>query len=142
MLTIGVSPQSGDASSRLLMTLANQFGSQERIRKDHWQTFLALLSPFAPHISEELWQALGHSRSLAQEPWPKFNPDLLLEDEIEIPVQVNGKLRSKVRAPAGADREKIQEIALADERTQTALAGKPVKKVIIVPGRMVNIVTG
>ena len=76
------------------------------------------------------------------EPWPKFDPARLREDEIEIPVQVNGKLRSKVRVPAGADREKVQEIALADERTQSALAGKPVKKVIIVAGRMVNIVTG
>ena len=67
---------------------------------------------------------------------------MLQEDEIEIPVQVNGKLRSKVRVPAGADHEQIQEIALADERTRTSMAGKPVKKVIIVPGRMVNIVTG
>jgi leucyl-tRNA synthetase len=125
-----------------LMTLANQFGSQERIRKDHWQTFLTLLAPFAPHICEELWQTLGHSRSLAYEPWPRFDPAMLREDEIEIPVQVNGKLRSKVRVPAGAGHEKIQEIALADERTQSSLAGKPVKKVIIVPGRMVNIVTG
>ncbi len=125
-----------------LMTLANEFGSQERIRKDHWQTFLTLLAPFAPHICEELWQALGHDRSLAYEPWPRFDPAMLREDEIEIPVQVNGKLRSKVRVPAGADREKVQEIALADERTQSAMAGKPVKKVIIVPGRMVNIVTG
>ncbi len=125
-----------------LMTLANEFGSQARIRKDHWQTFLTLLAPFAPHICEELWQALGHDRSLAYEPWPRFDPAMLREDEIEIPVQVNGKLRSKVRVPAGADREKVQEIALADERTQSAMAGKPVKKVIIVPGRMVNIVTG
>jgi len=125
-----------------LMTLANQFGSQERIRKDHWQTFLTLLAPFAPHISEELWQTLGHGRSLAYEPWPRFDPAMLREDEIEIPVQVNGKLRSKVRVPASADHEKVQEIALADERTQSSLAGKPVKKVIIVPGRMVNIVTG
>jgi leucyl-tRNA synthetase len=125
-----------------LMTLANQFGSQERIRKDHWQTFLTLLSPFAPHISEELWQTLGHNRTLSHAPWPKFDPAMLREDEIEIPVQVNGKLRSKVRVPAGAGPEKIQEIALADERTQISIAGKPVKKVIIVPGRMVNIVTG
>ncbi len=125
-----------------LMTLANQFASQERIRKDHWRTFLTLLAPFAPHISEELWQTLGHDRSLAHEPWPKFDPAMLQEDEIEIPVQVNGKLRSKVRVPAGADREAIQQTALADERTQISMAGKPVKKVIIVPGRMVNIVTG
>ncbi|MGD1001963.1 MAG: leucine--tRNA ligase [Candidatus Brocadiia bacterium] len=125
-----------------LMTLANQFGSQERIRKAHWQTFLTLLAPFAPHICEELWQTLGHDRSLAHEPWPRFDPAMLLEDEIEIPIQVNGKLRSKVRVPAGADREKVQEIALADERTQISLAGKPVRKVIFVPGRMVNIVTG
>ena len=83
-----------------LMTLANQFGSQERIRKDHWQKFLTLLAPFAPHICEELWQMLGHDRSLAHEPWPRSDPAMLLEDEIEIPIQVNGKLRSKVRAPA------------------------------------------
>jgi leucyl-tRNA synthetase len=125
-----------------LMTLANQFGSQERIRKDHWQTFLTLLAPFAPHICEELWQTLGHGRSLAYEPWPRFDPAMLREEEIEIPVQVNGKLRSKVRVPAGAAPEKVREIALADERTQSSLAGKPVRKVIIVPGRMVNIVTG
>ena len=124
-----------------LMTLANEFGSQERIRKDHWETFLTLLAPFAPHIAEELWQTLGHDRSLAHEPWPKFDPAMLQEDEIEIPVQVNGKLRSKVRVPADADQQKIREIALADERTQISMAGKPVKKVIIVPGRMVNIVT-
>ena len=125
-----------------LMTLANQLGSQERIRKDHWRTFLTLLAPFAPHICEELWQRLGHGGSLAHEPWPRFDPAMLREDEIEIPVQVNGKLRSKVRVPAGADHEKVREIALADERAQSSLAGKPVKKVIIVPGRMVNIVTG
>jgi leucyl-tRNA synthetase len=125
-----------------LMTLANQFGSQERIRKDHWQTFLTLLAPFAPHICEELWQTLGHARSLAYEPWPQFDPAMLREDEIEVPIQVNGKLRSKVRVPTGADAEKVREIALADERTQSSLAGKSVRKVIIVPGRMVNIVTG
>jgi leucyl-tRNA synthetase len=125
-----------------LMELANEFWALERIRKDHWETFLKLLAPFAPHVAEELWQSQGHDQSLARERWPQADPALLREDEIELPVQVDGKLRSRIRVAVDAGRERIQEAALADDRVRTALGGREAKKVIIVAGRMVNIVAG
>ena len=123
-----------------LMSLANEFGAQQRIRRDNWETFVLLLSPFAPHIAEEMWETLGHSRSVAHEPWPAFDPEMLREEEVEIPVQVGGKVRSRIRVPAEASREEVERAALADERVKKFLAGRPVKKVFVVPGRMVNIV--
>jgi leucyl-tRNA synthetase len=123
-----------------LMELANEFWALERIRKDHWEIFVKLLAPFAPHIAEELWQRQGHDRTLARERWPEADPAWLREDETELPVQVDGKLRTRIRVAADAGRERIQEAALADERVRSALGGRAVKKVIIVAGRMVNIV--
>ena len=107
--------------------------------------FLILLQPFAPHIVEELWSKL-HSQfaleptALAYAPWPKFNPELLVEDTLEIPVQVNGKLRDVIRVPATATQQEIEAIALASEKAQQFIAGKVVKKIIVVPKKLVNIV--
>ena len=101
---------------------------------------MLLLSPFAPHLAEELWQLLGHDETLAYEAWPEFNPELIVESEIEIPIQVNGKLRAKIRVPAEADAAAMQSTAEADEQVQKQIAGKQVVKVIAVPGRMVNFV--
>ncbi len=77
---------------------------------------MLLLSPFAPHIAEELWQALGHAESLAYEPWPEFDAALAKEDTIEMPVQINGKVRSKIVVPTDADAAKLEAAARADER--------------------------
>jgi leucyl-tRNA synthetase len=104
------------------------------------KTFVLLLSPFAPHIGEELWQTLGATASLVYEPWPTFDPSLLQSDTIEVPVQVNGKLRSKVTVAADADEKTIEAAAMADEKVQTYVAGKQVKKLIIAKGKLVNIV--
>jgi leucyl-tRNA synthetase len=118
-----------------------------------WQTkplsvmkpFLQLLAPFAPHIAEELWARL-HSTfgqtatSLAYVPWPKFDPALLVESEMEIPVQVNGKFRDTIKVPVDADNATIEAAAKASEKAQPFLAGKTIKKVIIVPKRMVNLI--
>ncbi len=99
-----------------------------------------LLAPFAPYLASELWEMLGEKESLLRASWPKYDPALAKEDEIEIPVQVNGKLRSLIRVPAEAAKDTIRERALADEKIQSLMVGKEVKNIIIVPGRLVNIV--
>lgn len=107
-----------------------------------FEPFVLLLSPFAPHLAEELWQALGHKETLAYEPWPTFDPALTRADEIEVPVQVNGKLRVRLTVAAGISKEALEATALADERIRELTHGKPVRKVIVVPGKLVNIVIG
>ncbi|MGB8063734.1 MAG: leucine--tRNA ligase [Candidatus Sulfotelmatobacter sp.] len=99
-----------------------------------------LLAPFSPYLAHELWEMLGEKESLLRAPWPKYDADLAKEEEIEIPVQVNGKLRSRVVVPADADESLVLERALADEKVQAAIAGKQIVKKIYVPGKMVNIV--
>ena len=104
------------------------------------ERFVQLLSPYAPHLAEELWQQLGHARTLAYEPWPQFDEALLKEDTIEIPVQINGKLRGRIVVAAGADQAAMEAAARADEKIAELLAGKTVVKTIVVPGKMVNFV--
>jgi len=104
------------------------------------EPFVLLLAPFAPHIGEELWHALGHKDTLAYEPWPKADPTLLKADTIDVPVQVNGKLRSRLTVPADSDEKALEAAALADEKVQGFMAGKEVKKVIVAKGKLVNIV--
>ncbi len=104
------------------------------------EPFVLLLAPFAPHIAEELWLALGHEKSLAYEPWPVFDESLTRADEVEIPVQINGKLRAKLKAPLGITKAALEAAALADSRVQELIKGKKVLRVIVVPGKLVNIV--
>jgi leucyl-tRNA synthetase len=99
-----------------------------------------LLAPMAPYLVHELWEMTGETGNLLKAPWPKYDPALAAEDEIEIPVQVNGKLRSVVVVPAGASEDQIKQAALADEKVRAAIAGKQVVKVIVVPKKLVNIV--
>ncbi|MBY0309504.1 MAG: class I tRNA ligase family protein, partial [Phycisphaerales bacterium] len=101
-----------------------------------------LLAPFAPHMAEELWAKLGHERSVSAEPWPAFDPAMLLDDQVEIPIQVLGKLRGKMMVPAKADAKQIEDLARNDPNVQKHLEGKSIKKVIVVPGRMINFVVG
>jgi leucyl-tRNA synthetase len=123
-----------------LMEFTNAFTADEVRPKSAMETIAVLLSPMAPHVAEELWQVLGHDRTLAYEPWPTYDPALLRDETVEIPVQVDGKLRGRVVVPAGADRAAIESAARADERIAALLEGKTVAKVIVVPGKLVNFV--
>lgn len=99
-----------------------------------------MLAPMAPHIAEELWERLGHTTALAHGPFPVADPALLVEDSVEYPIQVNGKVRSRVSVPADADPKAVETAALADEKLLEFLDGKTPRKVIVVPGRLVNVV--
>ena len=109
------------------------------------KTFIQLLAPFSPHLAEELWAKLSTfnlqpSTSLAYSPWPTFDPTLLVESVIEIPVSVNGKMRDVIKVAADADNATIEALAKASEKVQQFMEGKTIKKVIVVPKKMVNIV--
>jgi leucyl-tRNA synthetase len=123
-----------------MMEFTNHFTTASERPREAMEKFVLLLSPFAPHIAEELWQALGHKESLAYEPWPQFDASLAKEDSIEVPVQINGKVRSKITVPADADAAKLEAAARADGRVLEFVNGKQIAKVIVVPGRLVNIV--
>jgi leucyl-tRNA synthetase len=123
-----------------MMEFANHLTKLEVRPRVVFEPFVLLLSPFAPHLAEELWQALGHTETLAYEPWPRYDPALAREDVIEVPVQVNGKLRSKLTVPADIDEAALKAAALADERIRELTEGKQVRKVIVVPRKLVNIV--
>ncbi|MDO5684866.1 MAG: class I tRNA ligase family protein [Bifidobacterium sp.] len=99
-----------------------------------------MVAPLAPHIAEELWSRLGHTESLAHGPFPTFEEKWLVDDSIEIPVQIKGKVRSRVTVPADISQADLEAAALADERIQELIAGQSIRKVIVIPGRMVNIV--
>ena len=99
-----------------------------------------MLAPFAPYLAQELWEMLGEKTSLLRTPWPKYDPALAKEEEIEIPVQINGKLRSRIVVPAESPEASIRERALSETKIKTMLDGKQIMKVIVVPGKLVNIV--
>ena len=104
------------------------------------EPLVQMVSPLAPHIAEELWRTLGHADTITFEPFPVFDPAMLVEDTVEIPVQINGKVRARVDMPADASREDMEKLALDDARVASLTEGKKVVKVIVVPGRMVNLV--
>ncbi len=110
------------------------------VLREALETAVVLLSPVVPHITEELWSLLGHEADLLSVPWPRYREDALEVETRTVVLQVNGKLRSRVEVPADSGREALEEIALADERVRRFIEGKPVKKVIVVPGKLVNVV--
>lgn len=121
-----------------MMEFTNFFTKQSVRPKSVLEKFILLLSPLAPHIGEELWHLLGNKNTLAYEPWPTFDDALTKDAEIEIPVQVLGKLRGKVTVPAGSDQATIVAAAQADAKVAEWLAGKEITKTIYVPGKLVN----
>jgi leucyl-tRNA synthetase len=132
-----------------LMELVNEISSFSVKSEDDLKVFgfaakntLLLLAPFAPHISEELWQAIGEKDSIFLHPWPSWNEELAKEEEVELVVQINGKLRSKIIVPAGISDDVAQQTALNDPKVKEMIAAKEIKKIVVVKGRLVNIVVG
>jgi len=110
------------------------------VRWEALRTVVRLVYPFAPHFGEELWQRMGHEQRLTFSPWPEFNSEWAAEDLLTIVVQVNGKLRGQVEVSAGTDEETIKSAALENEKVKRFTDGKTIRKVIYVPGKLVNIV--
>ena len=123
----GIDPEENDPQTRGVMRLA-------------MESVILLLSPIVPHFAEELWEALGYDSSVLLAPWPSYSVDALIKDDLLIVVQVNGKLRSRFNVDADTDDNTIKELALSDERVQKFINDKPIKKVIVVKKKLVNIV--
>ncbi|MGF9890696.1 leucine--tRNA ligase [Priestia megaterium] len=123
-----------------LMVFINDAYKVDVLPKQYVEGFVKLLAPICPHTTEELWSKLGHEDTISYEAWPAFDEAKLVDDEVEIVVQINGKVRAKVNVPAEASREELQDIAMANEDVQEFIEGKTVRKVIAVPGKLVNIV--
>lgn len=127
-----------------MMKLSNALGSatciESSVYREGIETLLILMSPFAPHITEELWQLLGHQTSIHQQAWLTFDPDALVVDEITLVIQIMGKTRGTIQVPASATKEELERYALNSEVAQKYLQGKEIKKAIVVPGKLVNFV--
>jgi leucyl-tRNA synthetase len=125
-----------------MMEFVNHLTKLEVRPRAVFDPFVLLLAPYSPHIAEELWRALGHKTTLAYELWPKFDPALARADEIEVPVQVNGKVKTRLKVPAEIDDKALEEKALSDETVKAQIAGKTIKMVKVVPRKLVNVVVG
>jgi len=123
-----------------MMEFVNAAYKAEAVNRRVMEQFALILSPFAPHMGEELWERLGHADTLAYEPWPEHDEALLVEDTIEIPVQIQGKMRGVIAVAADAEKDAILAAAKSDEKIAKHLEGKTVVKEIYVPGRMVNLI--
>jgi leucyl-tRNA synthetase len=125
-----------------LIKLNNEITGRASVPRVLAENFVLMLAPFAPHLAEEVWQRLGHEKSLARHPWPSYDESRLVETTMELPVQVNGKLRGKASVPADASKEAILRAAREVEAVRPWMEGKAVKKEIYVPGKLVNFVVG
>ncbi|CDO03007.1 leucine--tRNA ligase [Oceanobacillus picturae] len=123
-----------------LMVFINEAYKAEQLPKEYMEGFVKMLSPVAPHIAEELWECLGHEGTVSYEQWPKYDESKLVEDEIEVVVQIMGKVRAKLNVDKDISKDELENQALRDEKIQELLEGKTIRKVIVVPGKLVNIV--
>jgi leucyl-tRNA synthetase len=123
-----------------MMAFLNDVTKEGKINKAEFKTFIHLLNPVAPHITEELWQVVGYPTDIHATAWPVYDEAALKESVIEIAVQINGKVRTVISMPSDISREDAQATALADEKIIQATADKNIVKVIVIPGKIVNIV--
>ncbi|PJA86936.1 MAG: leucine--tRNA ligase [Candidatus Moranbacteria bacterium CG_4_9_14_3_um_filter_42_9] len=122
-----------------MMIFVNE-ASRVELSQEKFEKFLIILSSFAPHISEELWEKLGHKESIFLESWPKYDPKLIKDEEIELVIQVNGKLRDRIKVAADISEEEAKKTATESEKVKNFIAGKEIKKIIFVKGKLINIV--
>jgi leucyl-tRNA synthetase len=123
-----------------MMIFVNEATKAKSVPRAHWEGFVKLLSVYAPHLGEELWQRLGHTHTIAYEKWPTYDSAHCVDATVTVVVQINGKLRDKLELPAGTDKGAIEKLALATPGAQKFMEGKAAKKVIVVPDKLVNIV--
>ena len=123
-----------------LMVFVRDVTRDHPLPRQSAEAFVIMLSPFAPHLAEELWEALGHSPSVAHQPWPTYDPALIASPDMTIPLQINGKLRSKIQIAADATKEDVLAVARQDEKLQEWLQGQTPKKIIYVEKKLVNFV--
>jgi len=128
------------AISEMMVFVNAATPAADRLTACQARRFVLMLAPYAPHLAEELWQRLGGTETLAYESWPTFDDALLVEDTIEVPIQINGKVRNRISVPAEATKEELE--AIATESVADAIEGKTVRKVIVVPGKIINVVVG
>ncbi|KRL84292.1 leucyl-tRNA synthetase [Ligilactobacillus apodemi DSM 16634 = JCM 16172] len=123
-----------------LMVMVNDFYKAQALPLEYVEGLVKLLAPITPHMAEELWALLGHNESIAYAQWPTYNENKLVEDTIEVVVQLNGKIRQRLKVSRNASKEELESLALADEKVKAELEGKTIRRVIAVPGKLVNIV--
>ncbi|MBD5069988.1 MAG: leucine--tRNA ligase [Lactobacillus sp.] len=123
-----------------LMVMVNDFYKAQALPLEYVEGLVKLLAPITPHMAEELWALLGHNESIAYAQWPTYNENKLVEDTIEVVVQLNGKIRQRLKVSRNASKEELENLALADEKVKAELEGKTIRRVIAVPGKLVNIV--
>lgn len=129
-----------NTSVATFMTMVNEFTKAKKITRAEYKTFLQLLNPFAPHMTEEIWEQIGEKTEIAKTPWPKYDEAKTIDDEIEIPVQINGKLKATVKVSKDADKETIDKTVESNETISKLVEGKEIIKKIYVPGKIYNIV--
>ena len=139
MLTAHSAPNTAISA---LMVFVNEFINLEEKPRPAMEAFVLLLAPFAPHIAEELWGVLGHEGTIARVPWPEYDESKIAEDEIEIVLQVNSKIKGKVKVPAGTETAALEQIALGNDAVRELLEGKSVRKIVAVKDKLVNIIAG
>jgi len=123
-----------------VMILLNEAEKAGHAYKSVARTMVLLISPFAPHLAEELWEKLGNKPSISDQAWPEFDPALVVDEEVTVVIQVNGKLRSKMVVQKDLPNAEMEEMALKNERIHTLIEGKPIRRVIVIPNKLVNIV--
>ena len=123
-----------------LMELTNEYTKQDKISSEDFEIMIKLLSPFAPHLAEELWCILGHKNSLSQEPWPTYDPALIVATEVTLAIQINGKLRDTIIVATDISEEEVKKMVLVQEKVVKHLDGRTPKKIIYVSGKLLNIV--
>ena len=123
-----------------MMVFVNEANKAESLYYEYVKGFIQLIAPIAPHLAEEMWVIVGNEPGISYVDWPTFDPAMIVDDEIEIVVQVNGKIKAKLQVPNDSAKEALLEIAHANEKVQEAIAGKTIRKEIVVPNKLVNIV--